>query len=294
MKFLFFIISIGLCSTAFSQDTCFTSIKYGDNSKAGKFTHVNGIKMYYEIYGEPSRQPLLLIHGNGGSINAEKCQIEHFKNKYYIIVADSRFHGKTENGPKELTYDLMAKDYNSLLDYLKIDSAYIVGQSDGGIIGLLLAMNYPKKVKKLVTTGPNIRPDSTALPEWDLELDRNDLKWIDKKITQGDTSGNLVRQKSQINLMDKYPNINNKELTKIKAPVLVMAGDGDIIKLEHILEIYQNIPKAQLFIMPGATHFMLREEYSLFNQIVERFLDNSFKRPTTKELLLKPKTLTIN
>ena len=188
----------------------------------------------------------------------------------------------------------MAGDYNSLLNYLKIDSAYIVGQSDGGIIGLLLAMNYPKKVKKLVTTGPNIRPDSTALPEWALELDRNDLKWIDKKINQGDTSGNLVRQKSQITLMDKYPNISNKELTKIKAPVLVMAGDGDIIKLEHILEIYQNIPKAQLFIMSGATHFMLREESSLFNQIVERFLNNPFKRPTTKELLLKPKTLTIN
>jgi pimeloyl-ACP methyl ester carboxylesterase len=287
MKFLLLFISIGLCLTCFSQDTCFTSIKYGDNSAAGKFANVNGIRMYYEIYGEPSRQPLLLIHGNGGSINAEKCQIEHFKNKYYIIVADSRFHGKTDNGSEILTYDLMAKDYNSLLNNLKIDSAYIIGQSDGGIIGLLLAISYPKKVKKLVAAGPNIRPDSTALPEWALELDRNDLKWIDKKIKQGDTSGNLVRQKSQINLMDKYPNISNKELIKIKAPVLVMAGDGDIIKLEHILEIYQNIPKAQLFIMPGATHFMLREEYLLFNQIVERFLDNPFERPTTKELLLK-------
>jgi pimeloyl-ACP methyl ester carboxylesterase len=69
---------------------------------------------------------------------------------------------------------------------------------------------------------------------------------------------------------------------EILAPVLVISGDGDIIKLEHILDIYQNIPKAQLFIMPGATHFMLREEYSLFNQIAERFLDNPFKRPTTK------------
>lgn len=104
MKFLLLFISIGLCSTSFSQDTCFTSIKYGDNSNVGKFTNVNGIKMYYEIYGETSRQPLLLIHGNGGSISAEKCQIEHFKNKYYIIVADSRFHGKTENGSELLTY----------------------------------------------------------------------------------------------------------------------------------------------------------------------------------------------
>jgi pimeloyl-ACP methyl ester carboxylesterase len=287
MKFLLLFTAIGFCSISFSQDTCFVTIKYGDNPDAGKFAVVNGIRMYYETYGDLAKQPFLLIHGNGGYIYAERCQIEHFKDRYYIIIADSRFHGKTENGSELLTYDLMAKDYDSLLDFLKIDSVYIIGQSDGGIIGLLMAMNYPKKVKKLVTTAPNLRADKTALPEWYIELDRNDLKEVEKRIARGDTSADIVRLKSQINLMVKYPKISNKELAKIKAPVLVMAGDGDIIKLEHILDIYQNIPKAQLFIMPGATHFMLREEYKLFNQIVERFLDNPFRRPTTKEELLK-------
>ena len=284
--FLFFII-LSIPQTCFSQDTCFVTIRYGENSEAGKYAKVNGIKMYYEIYGDISKQPLLLIHGNGGYIYAERCQIEHFKDKYYVIVADSRYHGKTENGYETLTYDLMAKDYNSLLDFLKIDSAYIIGQSDGGIIGLLLAMDYPEKVKKLVAAGPNLRPDTTALQKWAVELTRKDLDEVEKKIKGGDTSENLARLRSQLNLMDKYPDIRNSELAKIKAPVLIMAGDGDLIKLEHILDIYQNIPNSQLFIMPGATHFMLREEYSLFNQIVERFLDNPFKRPTTKELLLK-------
>jgi pimeloyl-ACP methyl ester carboxylesterase len=243
--------------------------------------------MYYEIYGDPTGQPLLLIHGNGGSIFSERCQIEYFKNQYHIIIADSRFHGKTENGSELLTYELMAKDYNALLDYLKIDSAYIIGQSDGGIIGLLIAISYPKKVKKLVTTGPNLRPDSTALPTWDIELTRNEIKEIESKMNKGDTSKELLRLWATQNLMDKYPSITNNELSKIKAEVLVMAGDADVIKLEHILEIFQNIHKAQLFIMPGATHFMLRSEYALFNQIVERFLNNPFKRPTTKEILLQ-------
>jgi pimeloyl-ACP methyl ester carboxylesterase len=293
MEFLFFIILL-ISQTCFSQDTCFVTVKYGENPSAGKFAKINGIRMYYETYGDISKQPLLLIHGNGGYIYAERFQIEHFKDKYYIIVADSRFHGKTENGSELLTYDLMAKDYNSLLDYLKIDSAYIIGQSDGGIIGLLLAMNYPKKIKKLVTTSPNLRADTTALEKWAVELIRKDLDEVEKKIKSGDTSEDLIRQRTQLNLMDKYPNISINELAKIQAQVLIMAGDGDVIKLGHILEIYQNIPRAQLFIMPGATHFMLREEYSLFNQIVERFLDNPFKRPTTKELLLKPKTQIIN
>jgi pimeloyl-ACP methyl ester carboxylesterase len=284
--FPFFII-LSISQTCFSQDTCFVTIKYGENPDTGKYAQVNGIRMYYETYGDPANQPLLLIHGNGGYIYAERCQIEHFKDKYYVIIADSRFHGKTDNGSELLTYDLMAKDYNSLLDFLKIDSTYIIGQSDGGVIGLLLAINYPQKVKKLVTTGPNLRPDSTALPLWYIELTRNEIKEIENKINKEDTSGELRREWATQNLMDKYPNITHHDLSKIKAEVLVMAGDGDIIKLEHILEIYQNIPKAQLFIMPGATHFMLREEYRLFNQIAERFLDNPFKRPTTKEMLLK-------
>lgn len=282
-----FIIIFCISKVCFSQDTCFVTVKYGDNPEAGHFAAINGIRMYFETYGDPARQPLLLIHGNGGYIYAERCQIEHFKDRYYVIIADSRFHGKSENGSEELTYDLMAEDYNSLLDFLKIDSAYIIGQSDGGIIGLILAMNYPKKVKKLVSTAPNLRADTTALPGWYVEFNENDLKEADNKINRGDTYADLYRLRTQINLMVEYPNIKDSELARIQAPVLVIAGDGDIIKLEHILKIYQNIPKAQLFIMPGATHFMLREEYKLFNQIVERFLDAPFKKPTTREELIK-------
>jgi pimeloyl-ACP methyl ester carboxylesterase len=152
---------------------------------------------------------------------------------------------------------------------------------------LLFAINYPKRVKKLVTSAPNLPPDSTALPTWDLELTRNEINEIESKMNSGDTSRELLRRWATQNLMDKYPNIKTSELSRITAEVLVMAGDADAIKLEHILEIYQNIPKAQLFIMPGATHFMLRSEYALFNQIVERFLNNPSKRPTTKEILLK-------
>jgi pimeloyl-ACP methyl ester carboxylesterase len=224
---LFILIQLSISHSCFSQDTCSISINYGANSKDGKFAKVNGIRMYYETYGELNKQPLLLIHGNGGSIYSERCQIEHFKNKYYIIVADSRFHGKTENGNETLTYDLMAKDYNALLNFLKIDSVYIIGQSDGGIIGLILAMDYPNKVKKLVTTGPNLRPDTSALPAWAVEINRKDLSEVEMKINRGDTSKNLFRLRSQLDLMDKYPNINNDELVRIKIPVLVIAGDGD-------------------------------------------------------------------
>eukprot|EP01136_Pigoraptor_vietnamica_P010479 Opistho-1_new@48135 len=286
MKFILLIISFSISADVFSQDTCITSEKYGQNISAGKFAQVNNIKMYYETYGDSSKQPLLLIHGNGGYINAERCQIEYFRSQYYVIIADSRFQGKSDNGNEELTFDLLAKDYNALLNYLKIDSAYIIGQSDGGIIGLMMAIQYPKKVKKLVATSPNIRPDSIALYHWVIVDMEKTIKQMQDKIARGDTSKETLRNLTVTNLDYKYPNLKNVELLKIKAEVLMMAGDADMIKLEHIVEMYQNIPKSQLFIMPGATHFMLRSEHALFNQIVERFLNNPFKRPTTKAIMV--------
>ena len=90
--FLFFLI-LSISQSCFSQDTCFVTLRYGENSETGRFAKVNGIQMYYETYGDISKQPLLLIHGNGGSVYWMKCQIEHFKHNYYIIAADSRFHG---------------------------------------------------------------------------------------------------------------------------------------------------------------------------------------------------------
>ena len=277
------LVLLSFCQEILGQNECYYSQNYGDNPDAGKYLDINGIRMYYETYGDRSRQPLLIIHGNGGSIFSGRCQIEHFKDKYFIIAADSRYHGKTENGSETLTYDLLTDDYNVLLDQLKIDSTYIIGQSDGAIVGLLLAMNYPKKVKKVAASGPNIKPDSTAFYDWELDL----MDMTLKSFNVDDTSYLAVRQRSQVDLMAKYPNLNSDELSNIKAQVLIMAGDEDAIKLEHILDIYHHIPNAHLLIMPCATHFMLREEYALFNQMVERFLDNPFKRPTTKQYFIK-------
>lgn len=273
--FLILILSVAF---SYGQSDCETSIDYGNNATAGKYANINGIKMYYETYGDATKQPLLLIHGNGGSIKDERCQIEYFKNNFYVIIGDNRFQGKSENGKEELTYNLMAKDYNSLLNQMKIDSTYIIGQSDGGIIGLIMAMDYPKKVKKLVSSSPNIRPDSTAVYQWDIDNIARDLHELEQKIEKGATSNENIKSRALLNLMDKYPNIENKELQKIKSPVLIMGSDADLIKLEHLVAIYQNIPKAQLFIMPGATHEMPVYEHALFNQIASRFLTNPFKK----------------
>jgi pimeloyl-ACP methyl ester carboxylesterase len=81
--------------------------------------------------------------------------------------------------------------------------------------------------------------------------------------------------------MDEHPNIPTKALSRIQIPILLMSADGDAITLEHILEMYRALPKANLLIMPAATHGMLRQEFQLFNQMCQRFLNSPFKRPET-------------
>lgn len=247
-------------------------VKYGDNPDAGKYATVNGIKMYYEIYGEGS--PLLLLHGNGGSIKGHTGRIEYFKSKYKVIAVDSRAHGKTQDPGGELTYEKMTADINALLDELKIDSCYVWGQSDGGIIGLELAMDYPKKVKRVAVFGANIKPDTTAVyPEI--------VNWVNKSLTTEKND----HHKRLLLLLKDHPNIEYSALSKIKVPVLVMSGDRDAIKLEHSVKIFQNIPKANLFIMPGATHFGSYEKPDLFNKVLEDFFEKPFSIKATTDIL---------
>src|SRR6187402_1265286 len=190
---------------------------YGKNKAVGKYYDIRGFKMYVEVYGQG--KPLLFIHGNGGSINNFTKQIPYFAKNYKVIIADSRAQGKSADPTDSLSYEMMADDYAALLDAMKIDSAYVVGWSDGGINGLLMAIRHPQKVKKLATTGANLRPDSTAVPQsiWDMVIPTyNELKAKPDKNEMEKAGFKLLR------LLSQQPHIAHSDLQKIKCPVLVI------------------------------------------------------------------------
>src|ERR1700761_3902123 len=110
-------------------------IPYGHNDSVGKYYDVRGIKLYCEVYGEG--KPLLMIHGNGGSMAAFSKNVPFFSKKYKVILVDSRAHGKSVDPSDSLTFEQMADDFSALLDTMHIDKAYVIGWSDGGINALL-------------------------------------------------------------------------------------------------------------------------------------------------------------
>lgn len=242
---------------------------FGINDEAGNFVNVNGIRLYYEVYGEG--QPLIVLHGNGGSIGDATPHYSHFiEANYKVIAVDSRAQGSSGDSETELTYDLLASDINELLNELNLDSVFVWGHSDGAIIGIVMALNYPEKIKKLIAFAPNLKADSLA-------IEPPIYRWIE---TTAMTSTNQ-KERKLANMMWKYPNIQFKELQAIKCEVLLMTGDRDFVTLEHTLQIFKNLPKAQLCVIPGATHSAAWEKKTLFFQIIDHFLENSFAMPST-------------
>jgi len=246
---------------------------YGNNQKNGSYYNIRGMKMYVEVYGEG--EPLLFIHGNSGSINNFLYQIPYFSKKYKVIVADSRSQGRTEDRQDSLTYEMMADDYAALLEAMQIKSAYVVGWSDGGINSILLALRHPEKVKKMAITGANLVPDTTAVPKeiWNMvKPGYFMLKNKKNKSYQDSMQLKLLR------LLIEQPHISTAELQQIKAPTLVIGGDNDVIKPEHTLLIWKNIPGANLWILPNSGHSTPLVYKDDFNRVLDQF----FQTPPRK------------
>jgi pimeloyl-ACP methyl ester carboxylesterase len=245
---------------------------YGNNKLAGKYYTIRGIRMYCEVYGKG--QPLLIIHGNGGSINNFIYQVPYFSKKYKVIIADSRAQGKSTDTGDSLSYEMMADDYAALLDVMKVDSAYVIGWSDGGINALLLAIRHPEKVKKMAITGANLVPDTTAVPKqiWDMVMPA--LTALKIKANKTDAEKNSLKL---FRLLAEQPHIPLTDLQKITCPALVIGGDHDVIKEEHTMLIYKNIPRSYLWILPGSGHSTPVVFKDDFNKVVDRFFSTPYR-----------------
>lgn len=238
----------------------------GSNPAAGKFIRLRGINLYFESYGKG--RPLLLIHGNGGSIASMAGQVPFFSETHRVIAADSRAQGRSADPSDSLSYEMMADDMAALLDTLQLDSADVIGWSDGGIVGLLLAIRHPEKVRRLAATGANIRPDTTAVSAADLDgmvAEVKKLKQVRPQTPELRTRIKLTQ------LMIDQPHISRVALQSISCPVLVIAGDHDIIKPGHTMEIYQSLRRGSLWILPASSHATLIDHRDDFNQQVLRF-----------------------
>jgi len=277
---ILFVLILVSCNTPIKNQ-----IEYGSNPAAGKYAEVNDIKVYYEIYGEG--EPLLLLHGNGGSIENYIYQIPELSKHFKVIAIDSRAQGRTTDSNQEITYALMASDMSELINKLNLGKVYVVGWSDGGNIGLELAYAHPEKVLKVVTFGANYTNENWMAPPDSVVMNPDDpliiktsamMKRYTSSLTRlsPDTLRIPIIKKKLEDLMMKYPNFTIEQLKAINVPFLIVAGDHDIISLDQTIALFTNLPKAQLFIVPHASHIVPAENPDLINSEVIRFLKTPY------------------
>ncbi len=239
------------------------------------------MRLYYEVYG--AGEPLLVVHGNGGSIADLGAQIAHFRKRYKVIAMDSRDQGKSGDSPDTLTYEKMTDDLAALLDHLKVGAVDVLGWSDGGIEALLLGIRHPAKVKKIVAMAANLNPTDAALSPEVLATIKSMMDAI-PAATRDTPQGR--RELKVTGMMLEEPNIDLKALEAITAPTLILAADHDVIRDEHTIDIFHHIPNSQLAIFPNATHMIPFDDPATFNATVERFLRTPFvKKDRIKDLL---------
>lgn len=278
MKFLkaslFPLVATLFALSVFAQSGAspFDTTIYGKNKAVGKYVATRGINMYYETYGQG--QPLLIIHGNGGSINNFLYQIPYFSKNYKVVLADSRAQGKSFDLHDSLSYEMMTDDLNALLDTLHLDSCYVIGWSDGGINGLLLAMRHPEKVKKLAVTGANLWPDTTAVDPfvYHYVMNFNDsLKMKPQNV--------FTKQQAKLmHLLSYEPHITVAQLSKIHCPTLVIGGDHDVLLPKHTMLIAESIPNSYLWILPNSGHSTPIYYKDQFNEVVGDFFAKPYRK----------------
>lgn len=209
---------------------------------------------------------LILLHGNGEDSGHFSKQIEELSDEYRVIAVDTRGHGNTPRGTAPFTLEQFADDLDSFMDCMNIDTASILGFSDGGNIAILFALKYPRRIEKLILNGANLRPCGMKIA---INLSTQ-IAYLIATVKTAINNKNRS-EKEMLALMAKQPKIRTEDLKKLSMPVLVIAGDQDMIRKIHTEKISNTIPDSELCIMEG-DHFIAYNNSKNFNLIIRKFL----------------------
>ena len=210
--------------------------------------------------------PLILLHGNGEDLNYFEHQMKPLAEHFRVIALDTRGHGKSPRGEAPFSIRQFADDLLAFMDGHSIQKAHLLGFSDGGNIAMVFALAHPDRVGKLILNGANLDASgvkrSVQIP---IEIGYRVAKLFARR------SPEARRNAEMLGLMVNDPNVKPEELSRIKAPTLVIVGSKDMIKDSHTHLIANSIPGAQLVIIEG-DHFVANKHPKEFNETVIRFL----------------------
>jgi pimeloyl-ACP methyl ester carboxylesterase len=261
---------------------------------------INGLKLYYEVYGELGKSktaPLLLIPGAFLSTDSMKPWVAAFAAKRSVIVFDQQGHGRTADTSRKMSYEQFGDDAAALLRALKVERADVMGYSQGGGVALQLALRHPTLVNKLVSLSATYRKDGwypavfKAIEGLSAEVFAGSpVEAAFKKHTADPKAFEAYLEKMKVlNINDQ--NITDAQMRAISAKTMVIVGDADGVKLEHAVAMFKlrgggdeeaaatgmltKVPAARLVILPATSHIGISGEAKVLESMVTPFLEDA-------------------
>jgi pimeloyl-ACP methyl ester carboxylesterase len=240
----------------------------------GQYASVNGLKMYYEIHG--TGQPLVSLHGAFGFANPLPALAQGRK----VIAVEMQGHGHTGDIDRDMTIEQLADDLAALLDHLEVAQADFFGYSLGGNVALAVAIRHPQRVRKLVINGSNAGPIADTYEPETYQQFKNlpanfappMLKGPYDQVAPNPANWPvLVTKIKKMGL--EFQGFSREDMKSITAQVLITLGDRDGVRLEHAVEMYRQIPNAQLAVFPGTDHFLIFQRPDELLPVITKFLD---------------------
>jgi pimeloyl-ACP methyl ester carboxylesterase len=256
-------------------------------SSVGTYVEANGLRVYYEAYGEG--EPLLLIHGGTATSQSWASHLPAFAEHFRVFAPDSRGHGRTDNPTGELGYRLMAEDVAASIDALGLQRPLVLGYSDGGQIALELGMRYPGLARALVLGGTQFRFSEAYLEDARTLLGITDGEEVD--------TGKLEREQPDwvAYLREAHGHVygpgywktyvkgiaalwltplryTSEDFAAVTDPVLLLVGDRDGACTAEAPELFRLLPNAELAVAPGSDHGFIEGKAGLFDALALDFL----------------------
>jgi pimeloyl-ACP methyl ester carboxylesterase len=275
------------------------STPHGGTPSRSGYLPINGLKLYYEVYGDlgnAKRAPLLLIPGAFLSTDSMKSWAAAFAAKRTVVIFDQQGHGRTADTPRKMSYEQFADDAAALLQALKVPRADVMGYSQGGGVALQLAVRHPALVDKLVSMSATYRRDGwypavlKAIEGMNAKLFAGTpIEAQFKKHNPDPKAFEAYVEKIRV-LNSNDQNISDDQMRAIPAKTMVIVGDADGVRPEHAVAMFKlrggadqeavttgmltKIPAARLVILPATSHIGMSGQVNLLEPMITAFLDD--------------------
>lgn len=217
-------------------------------------------------------EALLLLHGGlSATEDWDTYLLPAVESTHHLFGYDRTGQGRTADQLGSLHFAFQTDEAIAYLEDVVKEPAHLIGWSDGGIIALMVAIQRPDLVRSIIAIGANYHHNhgGDPIPEWPIS-DEDRVEYAMRSPDAPETFDAKVARMREI--WNSEPALTLDDLTEVQCPTLILAGDDELFSIEHISSMYEAIPQGQLAIIPGTSHFVVKEKPELTQAVIKQFL----------------------